>query len=875
MRLRIVLIVVFVLVGAANSRAGHILVTDAQTWDTGFSLAAGDILEIGPGGDLSVTGLGEMSGGAELIINGGTLTYTHPRLNVNDASIIVNSGAATFNTDDEVKFGDDWGPSYLYLNGGTFHCQGFELNYEREPHIIVGGGVFEIEDDDDNPQDYIDRGVVELAQGYAKLLVETVTEGELEFYRLSAIAGLIPAPADGAINVPLDVELAWTLGLTAQSYDVYFGDNAADVNDADNSLPAGNTVFKGNQDGNTYDPEEELDIGKTYYWRVDEVAGGKVSKGWLWRFTTVGKAFDPDPPDGAKGVAIEATLSWTPGEGAVSHDVYFGSSYEQVLGADNSQPAGEGVYKGNQDANSFAAVGLAFDRRYYWRIDELSGGKNVTGSVWSFRTSSYLSIDDLESYFDTDELEKAWAPGGGTWLYLSTKRSGPQIFHHEYHEGIQAMMLNYYNQRGYLYSEVERSFEQPQDWTKGDIKSMSLYFRGDAIENDPDRMYVVIEDATGASADIAYAGDAEDLLSEQWLGWRIDLTEVSAEGVNLAAVKKMAVGVGDRNASNSSGAVGYLYLDDIRLHPPLCLPESGPVGDLNDDCVVNLTDFGMMGCYWLENDFIEGVDPDAARLEVWYKFDEKSGDTAHDSSGNKFDGTLRLSDANSAVEGLWEAAGKIGGCIRFDKILAGYAVDVPQDAFAPVDMQMTISMWVNGEDPAYVTAEYNHLFSVHGGPGAEYEGIIGIETGWVNGVLRFWDSGSEAFYPAREQDWANGWSHYAFVKNIDQQYLRIYLNGELVSERASTAPVASPVDAARIGAATEEWHDEYTGLVDDFRIYSYALSQAEIVSLAIGTGGNLPIPERAAANLGGADHKIDVKDLSVMAENWLAQQFWP
>ncbi|MCU0917665.1 MAG: hypothetical protein MUC88_24350, partial [Planctomycetes bacterium] len=50
-----------------------------------------------------------------------------------------------------------------------------------------------------------------------------------------------------------------------------------------------------------------------------------------------------------------------------------------------------------------------------------------------------------------------------------------------------------------------------------------------------------------------------------WQEWKIPLSELS--GVNLAAVKKLTLGVGDR-ASPTPGGAGRLYIDDIGFGRP-------------------------------------------------------------------------------------------------------------------------------------------------------------------------------------------------------------------------------------------------------------------------------------------------------------------
>ena len=88
------------------------------------------------------------------------------------------------------------------------------------------------------------------------------------------------------------------------------------------------------------------------------------------------QALNPSPTAGATGVAVNATLSWTPGFAATSHQVYFGT---------NPNP-GAAEYKGSQAGTSYTPGALAAQTAYYWRIDEVNGQGTTTGVVWSFTT---------------------------------------------------------------------------------------------------------------------------------------------------------------------------------------------------------------------------------------------------------------------------------------------------------------------------------------------------------------------------------------------------------------------------------------------------------------------------------------------------------
>ena len=86
-------------------------------------------------------------------------------------------------------------------------------------------------------------------------------------------------------------------------------------------------------------------------------------------------ASQPNPGNGATGVALNATLSWRASLGAQSHNVYFGTT-------------GPGTFQGNQTATTFDPGPFAAFTTYYWRIDEVNGSNTVTGNVWNFTTSS-------------------------------------------------------------------------------------------------------------------------------------------------------------------------------------------------------------------------------------------------------------------------------------------------------------------------------------------------------------------------------------------------------------------------------------------------------------------------------------------------------
>ena len=83
--------------------------------------------------------------------------------------------------------------------------------------------------------------------------------------------------------------------------------------------------------------------------------------------------------------------------------------------------------------------------------------------------------------------------------------------------------------------------------------------------NSPEQLYVVLQDSAGISSPAVKNSDPAATTIATWTPWNIPLT--SFTGVNLKAIKKMTIGVGDR-ASTQPGGSGDLYIDDIRLNRP-------------------------------------------------------------------------------------------------------------------------------------------------------------------------------------------------------------------------------------------------------------------------------------------------------------------
>jgi len=96
----------------------------------------------------------------------------------------------------------------------------------------------------------------------------------------------------------------------------------------------------------------------------------------------------PSPADGATDIPREAILGWSPGESAITHDVYLGTVFDDVNSASRSNPKGVLVSQKQNTPIYDHPVRLDFGQTYYWRIDEANAptATPVKGITWSFTT---------------------------------------------------------------------------------------------------------------------------------------------------------------------------------------------------------------------------------------------------------------------------------------------------------------------------------------------------------------------------------------------------------------------------------------------------------------------------------------------------------
>jgi len=449
---------------------------------TGGSLSMDGYLSVSDATDANTTMV--MSGG---VANMGTLNGTDGRLRVAYRGIgtfIMTGGE--LNVYDKVEVGrqaDAFG--YLYLYDGTINFSGtstdLEIGTNGTGYVYQYGGVFNVQDNikltQNNPEAVarlylyggvmnagnlrdpeqmlgdplmdITEGMLILPGDYRERVNEYINRGWIVGYdglgllnvvydadpnetaitasNLPPELATIPSPRNRN-TVSRPVTLNWVPGIYASSHDVYFGTDPNAVNDA-NNVPGLWPEFKGNQELNSFDPGP-LELGQTYYWRIDEVNESDPNSPWkgvVFEFTITDyiviegfESYNEIPETDAGSNLVYNTWSDGYGNETVNGSTIgysYGNSleYNNVHGGNQSVPFG---YNNTTAAYSevslnIADLGVSGD----WSADNLS-----VLSLWFYGFSSntvyeqrmYIKVNGTKIVYD-GQIDNLKQPSWQEW----------------------------------------------------------------------------------------------------------------------------------------------------------------------------------------------------------------------------------------------------------------------------------------------------------------------------------------------------------------------------------------------------------------------------------------------------------------------------
>ena len=416
---------------------------------TGGEMTVGDKIECGKqnGG----TGAGGL---AQIIMEGGVLNlagYGSDDFeigNKTDSLGIVTMTGGEINITDNIKLGQGGGTGIIYLYGGVINNGNGEPLIGDNAYIDITEGELVLPGNALTAvNDLVGVGKIKAYDGLGRVVAtydagddETTVRGTLGDPNLA----WMPNPSDHSTIdwTPDGPTLSWLPGENADKHDVYFGSVLADVNDANRTVTNGVLLSQG-QDPCSYGPVA-VDIGTTYYWRIDEVNGATIWKGDVWQFTV-----------------------------------------NNYIIVDNMDEYGD-------DAEAPGEPGgcIYYVWRDGWDISESIQGNDTGSQVYHWND------------YGTDLMESTIVRSGVSMPYYYENDGDDQSKPYPYDNPDNP--LQYYSEASVATSNLTIG----SDWTAGDVEALSLWFYGDPNNDADatEQMYVKLNNSkityNGSMSDI-------------------------------------------------------------------------------------------------------------------------------------------------------------------------------------------------------------------------------------------------------------------------------------------------------------------------------------------------------------------------------------
>jgi hypothetical protein len=444
-------------------------------------------------------------------------------------------------------------------------------------------------------------------------------------------------------------------------------------------------------------------------------------------------------------------------------------SHEVYLGTDNTDLA---LLK--TVTESSAATGpLDYGTTYYWQIVEVNDSEDPAshaGPVWSFSTPAYGTVDNFDQYDDDcNRIFFAWADGLG-------HNGGEDI------DNCNVAPSNG-NGGGSIVGNAQSPFAE-QTMVHSGSQSMPLEY-DNAFGPSEATLVLNGQDWTSSGVQTLSLFFAGQSGNSGQLYVKINNSKISYEGLPDALERQQWIPWNiDLTATGASltdvvsltlgiegaNAQGKIYIDDIRLSP--LAPET-----------------------------VEPLAPDPGdpTLVAYYEFEGNANDTV-----GSYHGTASGDPTYTA--------GKLGQAISLDEI-----DDQVVHAFAQDEVWAgyTVSLWAKTD---LMAQNVNSSLFNNNSSSSDFQ----IDTdGTDPGNYRYHGSVDSILGPV-----TNSWTHISV--SCDGIQTSLYYNG-LLAQTINVADTNFGQLGVGVNRAVDNW---FGGLIDDVKIYSRALSQAEIAGLA-------------------------------------------
>ena len=163
----------------------------------------------------------------------------------------------------------------------------------------------------------------------------------------------------------------------------------------------------------------------------------------------------------------------------------------------------------------------------------------------------------------------------------------------------------------------------------------------------------------------------------------------------------------------------------------------------------------------------------------------------------------------------------------FLSVNIGDYIEVPPEAFTPVDSFITVSFWQYGDIEMQPFNSY-----IFEGADANNNRVINCHLPWSNSRI-YWDAGNSGTSSydridkeAGFSEYAGQWNHWALTKNVATGEMKMYLNGSLWHSGSGKTRLMAGIVKFKIAGNKNE--GRYAGFINEFRVWAAELDSSNI-----------------------------------------------
>ena len=235
---------------------------------------------------------------------------------------------------------------------------------------------------------------------------------------------------------------------------------------------------------------------------------------------------------------------------------------------------------------------------------------------------------------------------------------------------------------------------------------------------------------------------------------------------------------------------------------------------------------GLTEVYLMHTQFTT-IGVDSINLSTPFNWDGTSNIVIDFSFNNISSGTGTVLNGETTASNMGVHSTQEDGYLKFEW---GDYVDVPANAFANINNEVTISFWQYGDPDKQPQNSY-----IFEGRDINNNRVLNAHLPWNNSRV-YWDAGNSGTnsndridQTANFSNFAGQWNHWTFTKNTATGSMKIYLNGVLWhSGTGKTRTMAGITHFKIAGQASPGNFGRYDGSINNFEIWDKELSQTDI-----------------------------------------------